>query len=497
MSLPSSVKILVIGAGPTGLGAAIRLHELGEKDWVLLEASEGSGGLSKTSTTPEGFLFDMGGHVIFSHYDYFDDVLNYSVGSDKKNWNTHQRVSYIWFKDRFVPYPFQNNLYCLDTDDKLLCIDGLIDAITKPNSVPPRTFDEWICNSMGMGIANLFMRPYNFKVWAYPPSILQCEWLGERVATVDTKRVIRNVIMNQPDEGWGPNAVFRFPKSGGTGGIWRKVAANLPRERMYFNRSVVKIDLHKQIVFLSDGYQICYENLITTVPLDTTLRFVGQPDLASRLRYSSTHVIGLGLRGPNPHDKKCWLYFPEDSTPFYRATVFSLYAESNCPPASQFLPNIRLAGSPPNTCPEDATPRAGPYWSLMFEVSESVEFKPVDANTIVEETIRGAIKAKLISNETEIVSIFHHRLEHGYPTPHVDRDSVLREAFALLKSHKIWSRGRFGAWKYEVGNQDHSFMQGVEAVDNILNGSPEMTIESPKLVNGRKNSQQRLHQLRE
>ena len=35
-----------------------------------------AGGLACTDVTPEGFLFDMGGHVIFSHYQYFDDLLD-------------------------------------------------------------------------------------------------------------------------------------------------------------------------------------------------------------------------------------------------------------------------------------------------------------------------------------------------------------------------------------------------------------------------------------
>ena len=38
--------------------------------------SEEAGGLACTDVTPEGFLFDMGGHVIFSHYQYFDELLD-------------------------------------------------------------------------------------------------------------------------------------------------------------------------------------------------------------------------------------------------------------------------------------------------------------------------------------------------------------------------------------------------------------------------------------
>jgi hypothetical protein len=89
-----------------------------------------------------------------------------------------------------------------------------------------------------------------------------------------------------------------------------------------------------------------------------------------------------------------------------------------------------------------------------------------------------------------IISTWHQKLERGYPTPFLGRDELLSLIQPKLKEKGVFSRGRFGGWKYEVGNQDHSLMQGVEAVDNILKGdeeAPENTYFKPDLVNARKN----------
>ena len=122
------------------------------------------------------------------------------------------------------------------------------------------------------------------------------------------------------------------------------------------------------------------------------------------------------------------------------------------------------------------------------QISESVK-KPVDLAKIVEDTIQGAINVTLCKPDSEIVSVYHRRLEHGYPTPHLQRDATLDQALPLLKAHDVWSRGRFGSYKYEVANQDHSCMIGVEAVDNILFGTKEFTLFHPSLANegGKKN----------
>ncbi|KAL3151045.1 hypothetical protein ABBQ38_012914 [Trebouxia sp. C0009 RCD-2024] len=498
-SAPEKVSVLVVGAGPTGLGAATRLNQHGIKDWLLIDQAEDAGGLACTDETKEGFLFDMGGHVIFSHYQYFDELIDAAIGSGDKSWNVLERVSYVWMKGRWVAYPFQNNISALPKDDQINCLTGLVEAKVANTTAQgkPKNFDEWIMRVMGEGIASLFMRPYNFKVWAVPPKEMQCEWLGERVATVDVDRAIKNVIHNKEDAGWGPNAVFRFPLEGGTGGIWKGVARLLPQDKQRYGKdfSVTGLDKENQIATLASGKKIQYDALISTMPLDITLTWLDKKQWADGLTHSSSHIVGLGMRGECPHGLKCWLYFPEDDCPFYRTTVFSHYAKNNCPADGVKLKTVCMGDGKDAT---DAKEEAGPYWSLMFEISESY-CKPVNQkqiklageewSEIVKETITGAINTKLVSAEDQIVSIYHRRLEHGYPTPSVGREGVLVDALPWLQQHKIWSRGRFGSYRYEVGNQDHSLMLGVECADNVLFGTKELTLTHPNIVNAKKNTE--------
>jgi hypothetical protein len=49
---------------------------------------------------------------------------------------------------------------------QIKCLTGLVEAKVKnsSSSTKPANFDDWILRVMGSGIADLFMRPYNFKV---------------------------------------------------------------------------------------------------------------------------------------------------------------------------------------------------------------------------------------------------------------------------------------------------------------------------------------------
>lgn len=67
-----------------------------------MDAQNEAGGLASTDVTKEGFLFDVGGHVIFSHYAYFDDVLAQALPKPE-DWYEHQRISYVRSRDVWVP----------------------------------------------------------------------------------------------------------------------------------------------------------------------------------------------------------------------------------------------------------------------------------------------------------------------------------------------------------------------------------------------------------
>jgi protoporphyrinogen oxidase len=431
-------RILILGAGPTGLGAAYRLQELGFNDFLVVEAQENAGGLSRSYVDPQGFTWDLGGHVQFSHYRYYDEALDRALGDA---WIHHQRESWIWIKRRFVPYPFQYNLHRLDPEDRDRAVKGLEQTARNGQRGEARDFRQWIDATFGEGIADLFLYPYNLKIWGYPLEMLGSHWMGERVAVPDLERVRRNIQENRDDVSWGPNNTFRFPARGGTGAIWEAVAKRIEPARLLFGVVVVGVDLPGRQALLANGRRLNYEALITTQPLDLLCTMCDglAPEArsaAAALMHSSVHVVGVGLSGGKPETvgKKCWMYFPEANSPYYRITVFSNYSPSNVPGSE--------------------------YWSLMAEICES-PYRPVDMDGLRSWALRAMRDDGLIPRGTEIASYWHKRLEYGYPTPIRARDELLACILPVLEKHRVFSRGRFGAYKYEVSNQDHSFMQAL------------------------------------
>ncbi len=440
----SDKKIVIIGAGPAGLGAAYRLHKLGYRNWKIYEKESYVGGLSASFKDSNGFLWDQGGHVAFSHYDYFDEIFDFSCGDD---FFLHDRNAYAFMEKKLVPYPVQNNIRYLSKETVFQCVMGLIN---RKNSCP-KNFQQWLKQNFGDGLCDCFLYPYNKKVWQTDLKKMGFNWIAERVSVIKLETIVKNIIFGNDDISWGPNNRFKFPKYGATQGIFSPVA-DLVSDRLALNAELESLDLKNKTIHFSNGQTQAYDFLISTIPIDDLIHRVIDSEKidklisqADRLIYNSVLVTGLGFLKKN-NDNKCWIYFPEKSYPWYRVTYFSNYSNNNVPSNGHF--------------------------SLMGEVGFPVGAQP-DGQVYLDRSLDAYVKCGFISGDEEVVSRYHKLIPKAYPVPSIERDDILKVLQGFLMDNDIYSRGRFGGWKYEVANMDHCVMQGKEAVDSILNGEPE------------------------
>ncbi len=95
----------------------------------------------------------------------------------------------------------------------------------------------------------------------------------------------------------------------------------------------------------------------------------------------------------------------------------------------------------------------------------------------MDQTIDGLVNTSLLdaSEVDDICTRWEIAVDYGYPVPCLKRDGALKVIQPRLEEKDIYSRGRFGGWKYEVSNMDHSVMQGVEWAERMVTGTPETT----------------------
>ncbi|MGA5277872.1 protoporphyrinogen/coproporphyrinogen oxidase [Streptomyces cellulosae] len=236
-SLPSE-RVVILGAGPCGLACADELKRLGHPAWTLLQAASVPGGLGSSVVDPAGLTWDLGGHVVFSHFGEFDRLLAelFTTGEVLH----HDRSSYIRFSDRWVPCPFQQHLHHLPPET-------------------PRRVCTTSCSPAG--------GPNNSKVWAMTPEQMASSWVAERVAPTDAGEILAALAgAARPARRWGANVTFAFPARGGIGEIWRRLAARLDA-RLRTGARVVAVDPAARTVTLAGGEHIGFDHLVATGPL--------------------------------------------------------------------------------------------------------------------------------------------------------------------------------------------------------------------------------------
>ncbi|HBF34510.1 TPA: amine oxidase [Candidatus Sumerlaeota bacterium] len=441
-------KILILGAGPTGLGAAYRLLQLNYPNWKIVERNPYPGGLAASFKDSAGFTWDIGTHVPCSHYAEFDQFFNEMTQGDVFE---HQKRGYIRLSDRFIPFPLQSNIRHLPPDIFQECYHDLEKVAHRQTSPDRSNFLTWNRERFGDGITRYFIQPDNEKRWAFPLHKLASDWLADRVSPVDLDRIRENIRLGQNNAFWRLYNSFQYPKRGGIGSVFEGMRSRLG-VRLELEREVVEIESATRAVWFSDDqYENC-DYLLSTLPINKLVQMLtGVPEsllaTANQLESSDAYIVGIGLRGSINSDKH-WAYCPESVAPFYRATYLTNFSPFNGPDAN--------------------------HSSILCDISHS-RYLMRDKDSIVQETIDGLIATGMLQPEdtSRIVSTYLIDVPGVNPLPTLERDGILDMLHGYLEPLGIHSRGRQGAWLYEVGNMDHCVMMGMQWVDAILAGKRE------------------------
>jgi protoporphyrinogen oxidase len=428
-------RIVIVGAGLTGLSAAYHLEKRGFSDYLLLEQDETIGGLCR-SVQSQGFTFDFTGHLLHASDAYFRSFIAETIGLEELNQIV--RRSFIYSHETFTRYPFQVNLHGLPPAVMVECIEGFLQ---RPHTKrKARSFREWVLQSFGSGFGKHFFFPYQRKIFAYSVNKLSSSWTGRFVPATSLHQIIQGALADNYDETIGYNAHFYYPKAGGIETFVRAIAHAIKKPIMTGVR-VTQIDVRNKRLLLSNGNAEQYDHLITTMPLDTALRCMKEPANSSlknalaHLKCGSVVNFNLGINRADFNDKH-WVYFPETRYPFYRIG---------------FPHNLATRMAPPGTS------------SLYGEFSHMR--KP---QWWVQRTLKDAIKEtkKVFSiADQEVIAEQIMYLNHAYVTFDLWRDRNLPKILDRLAHYDIHSVGRYGAWKYS--SMQEAILDGKAIADTL------------------------------
>jgi UDP-galactopyranose mutase len=470
---PASERTVIVGAGPTGLSAAWHLGE----DAVLLEQNARVGGWCR-SIESAGFTFDFAGHIMFSNEPYVHQLYKMLLG-DNVHWQ--DREAWIHSKGVFTRYPFQGSLYGLPpavikecvmgaiearygapqaksgvngkangtaaacaTGVKDCCADGVLEAsapLGHAQGAAPRNFEEFIYKVWGAGIAKHFAIPYNRKLWTVPLREMETSWLGGRVPLPDLEEMIEGALSPSPKP-MGPNARFGYPLRGGFQALMDAWLPHLECE-LRLGARVTAVSPRRHSVTLSDGSELPYAHLISTMPLPALIRQMGAaapPDIrlaAESLRHVSVRCVHIGVGRENITEKH-WIYYPED-TVFHRIFVQG-NASPHCNPPGGFGLTCEITYSP---------------------------FKPLpcEGEELAARCIEDCRRVGLIRADDPILTTAECDLPCAYVVYDHGRAHAVARIREWLAGYDILLAGRYSEWEYY--NSDHAFIAGRKAAEEV------------------------------
>ncbi len=297
----------VLGGGLSGLALASRL-----RDAEVLERDDRPGGLCR-SLREDGFTFDPhGSHVLFSRNPeamaFYETLLEGNVCRRRRN-------TKVFYKGRYVKYPFENGLSDLPLEDNLACVLGYVQAYAArlAGTAPtPTNFKEWMYARFGKGITETYLLPYNEKIWKTPAEAMGIEWVEGRVPDPPLEDVLK-ASLGIPTEGYVQQLNFLYLREGGVESLIRGLLPRVPRMRTGF--AVTSIRRKGDGWIVGDGSeQREYDELVATIPIPELVRALADAPKDVRvageaLTHRALVTVMVGIAHPHLNDFS-WVYFP-------------------------------------------------------------------------------------------------------------------------------------------------------------------------------------------
>ncbi len=309
----------ILGGGLSGLVLASRL-----RDAEVLEAADRPGGLCR-SLAADGYTFDPhGSHILFSRNPeamaFYEDLLRGNVARRRRN-------TKVFYKGRYVKYPFENGLSELPLEDNLACLLGFVQAqlARAAGTAPkPANFKEWMYARFGKGITEAYLLPYNEKIWKTPAEAMGIEWVEGRVPDPPLEDVLK-ASLGIPTEGYTHQLNFLYPREGGVESLIRGLLPRVPRVRTGFR--VTSIRKAGGTWRVSDGHEEReYDGLVSTIPIPELVAALdGVPAdvraAGSALVHRALVTVMLGIARPHLNDFS-WVYFPTPEDGWFNRISF-------------------------------------------------------------------------------------------------------------------------------------------------------------------------------
>ena len=427
-------KIIIIGAGLAGIGAAYRFH-CNQIQVSVYEKNSYPGG-SAACSNKDGFTFSNAPHIFGINMEKFSAIL-----SDFSNSNIEPIHSYTsnYWKGYWIEDPILFNLSALPKDLIVKIITDFLKAGQEKTELG-NSFKDRLYTLYGKTFTDIFAASYTEKFKTTSLDNIDYTDVDQKFYCPTFNEILTGAIADETENSHHTTILHPLPTAG-----FMNFFNNTSFIDLNLEHQVRLIDTKQKIIGFNSGETEKYDYLISTMPLPELINcMTGVPNkirlAAENLAYTNCLVINIAVN--RKHLSKTYqTYF------FDRSIIFSRLT----------FPGILS----PNNSPEN-------YESIQAEIYFSEKYKPLHLppENFIEPTVAGLIRCGIVRAEDGIMYKEAKWIQFAGIIYDFDRKSNLSAVHNYLNETDIKYCGRYGDWENKM--TDASFTSGENAAQEII-----------------------------